>query len=512
MPKSKTVSVMSGLALEVAINRWLKPKFEADTGFRLDIDWRPTTAIMRSIDEGRRADVIIAIDSSMDRLVEAGIVRPATRRMPRRFRAGSGRAQGRPATRHLHCRCLQARDGRCARRRLLEGRSQRHLFRQADRAARGSRTRSTRAPSSSPWASPPRRSPAARPSLRVQQISELMSVAGIDVAGPFPAEIQTMSTFDAAIFTDAANPERCVRAARSFVVARRRQRLRGRWLGLAARRPLKPKAKKSIMAKKPRVVLLHGTPVAVEPIQRSFATRWPEAELVNLLDDFALGRQGQGPRSHSAHVRALHRARRLCAPPRRRRHPRHLLGVRPGHRAHDGGAADTGAQAQRCHVRAAMTKGSKIGMLATFAPSLLTMTQEFDEFVRESGSKATLETIVVDGAMDALRKGDAETHNKLVAARAPDWRLRRRDARPLLDVACRRRWSARRSRPGADGAGRRRRPHAGDDRVGSLWLGGRTTNHSRHASACRSASIRPRASEQADRWIPGIKPGMTTSR
>ena len=35
------------------------------------------------------------------------------------------------------------------------------------------------------------------------------------------------------------------------------------------------------MSKKPRVVLLHGTPVAVEPIQRAFATRWPGAEAVD---------------------------------------------------------------------------------------------------------------------------------------------------------------------------------------------------------------------------------------
>jgi Asp/Glu/hydantoin racemase len=68
--------------------------------------------------------------------------------------------------------------------------------------------------------------------------------------------------------------------------------------------------------------------------------------------------------------------------------------------------------------RAALTTGRKIGMLATFAPSVVTMTEEFDEFVRETGAQATLRTIVVDGAMDALRKGDAQTHNELVAARA----------------------------------------------------------------------------------------------
>ena len=69
--------------------------------------------------------------------------------------------------------------------------------------------------------------------------------------------------------------------------------------------------------------------------------------------------------------------------------------------------------------QAALAKGTRIGMLATFAPSVLTMTNEFDAFVRASGSQATLRTIVVDGAMDALRRGDAQTHNELVAARAP---------------------------------------------------------------------------------------------
>ena len=43
--------------------------------------------------------------------------------------------------------------------------------------------------------------------IAIQQVSELMSVPGVAVAGPFPPEVQTISTFDAAIFADAANPE-----------------------------------------------------------------------------------------------------------------------------------------------------------------------------------------------------------------------------------------------------------------------------------------------------------------
>src|ERR1700733_14885635 len=35
----------------------------------------------------------------------------------------------------------------------------------------------------------------------------------------------------------------------------------------------------------PRIVLLHATPVAMQPVQTAFAKLWPEAETINLLDD-----------------------------------------------------------------------------------------------------------------------------------------------------------------------------------------------------------------------------------
>jgi hypothetical protein len=49
-----------------------------------------------------------------------------------------------------------------------------------------------------------------------------------------------------------------------------------------------------------------------------------------------------------------------------------------------------------------------------------TMVAEFDAFVRTKHPDASLKTIVVPEAMARLRQGDAETHNRLLAERAPE--------------------------------------------------------------------------------------------
>jgi Asp/Glu/hydantoin racemase len=172
------------------------------------------------------------------------------------------------------------------------------------------------------------------------------------------------------------------------------------------------------MSRKPRIVLLHGTPVAVEPIQRSFANRWPGAELVNLLDDSLSVDRAKDPdlteRMFERFIELGGYARRIGA-------DAILVTCSAFGPAIERMARDLTVPVLKPNdamFRAALTAGRKIGMLATFAPSVGTMTEEFDEFVRETGAEATLRTIVVDGAMEALRKGDAQTHNELVAARA----------------------------------------------------------------------------------------------
>lgn len=175
------------------------------------------------------------------------------------------------------------------------------------------------------------------------------------------------------------------------------------------------------MATAPRIILLHATPVAMEPIRSAFARRWPDAETVNLLDDgLSIDRARETDLSEDMIDRFVSFGRYA-----------HRIGA-------DGILVTCSAfgpaidrmiaelpvpvlKPNEAMFRLAIGQGSKIGMLATFAPAVSTMEDEFEEFVAETGARATLATIVVERAIDLLRQGDAATHNELVAARAPEF-------------------------------------------------------------------------------------------
>lgn len=174
------------------------------------------------------------------------------------------------------------------------------------------------------------------------------------------------------------------------------------------------------MTKPPRIVLLHATPVAIQPIEDAFKAVWQEPELVNLLDDslspdraliqdltpaiierfVAFGRYGHGIGADailvtcSAFGPAIDRLTRELPVPV----------LKPN----------------EAMFRAALNKGENIAMVATFRPAVRTMEAEFEEFMAETGARAKLTTFVVEPAMTALRAGDAETHNRLIAEKADE--------------------------------------------------------------------------------------------
>jgi Asp/Glu/hydantoin racemase len=169
-----------------------------------------------------------------------------------------------------------------------------------------------------------------------------------------------------------------------------------------------------------RIVLLHATPVAMQPIQSAFAERWPEAEIVNLLDDgLSIDRA---------------RATELTGAMIERFVTFGTYGYSMGADgilvtcSAFGPAIDRLIEALPVPVlkpneamfQAAIAQGGRVGMLATFRPAVGTMTEEFDDFVARSARPASLTTVLVEDAIDLLKKGDADSHNRLVAARAPE--------------------------------------------------------------------------------------------
>lgn len=168
-----------------------------------------------------------------------------------------------------------------------------------------------------------------------------------------------------------------------------------------------------------RIALIHAVTVAIEPVQSAFRQLWPEAECANILDDsLSIDRERDGSLTEAMSNRILSLAK---------------YGAATGGNAilftcSAFGEAIAEAAAQlpipvlkpnEAMFEAALQRGGRIGMLATFAPSVSSMESEFREMAAASGRRGVLETYCVPGAMAALKAGDGEEHDRLIAQAAP---------------------------------------------------------------------------------------------
>lgn len=161
----------------------------------------------------------------------------------------------------------------------------------------------------------------------------------------------------------------------------------------------------------PRIALIHALRHSPPPIEAAFAASWPEAQLMNLLDDSLsadLARDGALTPAMTQRFVQLGRY-----------------------------AAATGADAilftcsafgacieavardlpipvlkpNEAMIEEAAASGGTVGLMATFAPTLASMPAEFPASV-------SVRPCLVDGAMTALDRGDVETHDRLVGRAA----------------------------------------------------------------------------------------------
>lgn len=171
------------------------------------------------------------------------------------------------------------------------------------------------------------------------------------------------------------------------------------------------------MAAVPRIVLMHATPVAVDPVQTAFRELWPEPELVNLLDDALTPDRA---RDTDLTERMIDRFVSLGRYALTVGADAILVTCSAFGPAIDVMAGDFPVpvlKPNQAMFQAALEIGCNIGMVATFGPSIGTMEAEFNDHAAAIAVPASLKTILVADAMTALRAGDADSHNLRIAAR-----------------------------------------------------------------------------------------------
>jgi Asp/Glu/hydantoin racemase len=170
---------------------------------------------------------------------------------------------------------------------------------------------------------------------------------------------------------------------------------------------------------KPRIALIHATPVAIEPIVAAFKRNWPEAQTTNLLEDsLASDLSRDGCITDAMNERFSRLARYAvdcgadavlftCS----------AFGTSIEHAA--GTTPVPVMKPNEAMIEDALANGTRIGLLATFEPSIPSMQAEFEVMAAASsqngGGAVTLRTKAVPEAMTRLLAGDPEGHDALIA-------------------------------------------------------------------------------------------------
>src|SRR5690606_35179127 len=171
--------------------------------------------------------------------------------------------------------------------------------------------------------------------------------------------------------------------------------------------------KGSAMSKSPRITLVHATPIAMEPIKLAFASAWPDAELVNLLEDSLSPDRAKSSdltEARTARIAALTKYARQIGS------DAVLFTCSAFGRAIEHAATTVDIpvlKPNEAMFEAAIRKGGRTAMLYTFPPARESMEAEFEEEAARMDPAARIESFLVEGAIEAVRAGDTDTHNRL---------------------------------------------------------------------------------------------------
>jgi molybdate transport system substrate-binding protein len=204
---SEAVKVVTTIALQAVLQQ-LEAEFSRATGCGIEMTFGPPSRAVRMVLDGERADIVMTTPQGIDELAAAGKVVASSSRVLLSMIMGIAVRAGAPkpdigTVETFKQAVLAARSVTYANPELGSPSAQ-HFLKVAAALDIADAVKAKALVSSGLIA---RHVAAGEAELAVQQLSELLLVEGVEVAGPFPAEIQNVVPLAAAIHVQSAAPQ-----------------------------------------------------------------------------------------------------------------------------------------------------------------------------------------------------------------------------------------------------------------------------------------------------------------
>jgi len=165
----------------------------------------------------------------------------------------------------------------------------------------------------------------------------------------------------------------------------------------------------------PRIFFIHATRVSMAPVAESFARLWPKARTLDLLDEsLSKDLAESGEMTDSIHDRIARLAE-------------HAVSAGTDAILYTCSAFGPAIESARSSLDIPVLKPNEamfeealagpgsLGLIATFPPSIPSMTEEFSALAEREGDARKLKTALVPEAMQRLAEGDAAFHDDAIA-------------------------------------------------------------------------------------------------
>lgn len=172
------------------------------------------------------------------------------------------------------------------------------------------------------------------------------------------------------------------------------------------------------MKNAPRIYLVHAADVSIPPVVASFRANWPEAKVINLLEDALMTDLADDGKLTDAMVERFLHIGHYCVKASADAILFCCSAFGPAIEEVRRQVSIPVLKPNEAMYEQLVAKSGTVSLLATFQPSIPSMLKEIASHAKEKGTQVNVEPHLVDGALQALLDLRPDEHNRLIAEAA----------------------------------------------------------------------------------------------